>query len=192
MPRRSDARQRMLESGATLFRERGVSATAFADVLAHSGAPRGSVYHHFPGGREQFSAEVVAYAGRALSRRISAAAPLGGHRLVDLLVDHWQEVLAGTDLRGGCPVAAAASEAAADPGARDAAGAAFAHWTDRLERALVADGVVAARARSLATLLLAAFEGAVLLARAQGSTAPVEAVRDELHAVLDGAGLPRD
>src|SRR3954451_2534010 len=63
MPRRSDGRQKMIESAAVLIRERGVQGTSFADVLEHSGAPRGSIYHHFQGGKTQLAEETVRWAG---------------------------------------------------------------------------------------------------------------------------------
>src|SRR5207245_307823 len=62
MPRKSEARQKMIESAALLFRERGIHGTSFADVLAHSGAPRGSVYHHFSGGKTQLAEETIRWA----------------------------------------------------------------------------------------------------------------------------------
>jgi len=184
----------MLDSGAVLFRERGVTATAFADVLAHSGAPRGSVYHHFPGGKEQFAEEVVAYAGRAMSRRFSRAAEGDDdlHAILDDAVDHWMAIVRDSDFRAGCPVAAGAVEGGAEEGLRAAAGEAFGHWTDRLERLLAGRGVPADRARGVATLVLASLQGAILLARSRRTVEPIEAVRAELHAALDAATRPSD
>ena len=65
MPRQSDARDRMIQSAALLFRERGIEGTAFADVLQRSGAPRGSVYHHFPGGKQQLAEEATRWASKS-------------------------------------------------------------------------------------------------------------------------------
>src|SRR5881409_2117240 len=73
MPPRSDARDRMIQSAALLFREHGVRGTAFADVLEHSGAPRGSVYHHFPGGKRQLAEETTQYAGEYIAAGIVRA-----------------------------------------------------------------------------------------------------------------------
>src|SRR6059036_1384349 len=73
MPPRSDARTRMIQSAALLFRERGVEGTAFADVLEHSGAPRGSVYHHFPGGKLQLAEEATRHAGDFIAVGLAAA-----------------------------------------------------------------------------------------------------------------------
>src|SRR5437588_7959739 len=72
-PMASDTRERMVRSAAYLFRERGVSGTAFSDVIAHSGAPRGSIYHHFPGGKLQLAEEAVRYIGDFLGAGVYAA-----------------------------------------------------------------------------------------------------------------------
>src|SRR5271168_4800559 len=73
MPRKSDARQKMIESAALLFSERGVQGTSFTDVLAHSGAPRGSVYHHFSGGKTQLVEDATRWAGELLIAAAVAA-----------------------------------------------------------------------------------------------------------------------
>src|ERR671915_164180 len=70
---RSDTRERMIRSAAVLFRQRGVEGTAFSDVLAHSGAPRGSIYHHFPGGKAQLAEEATRYAGEFIATGLAAA-----------------------------------------------------------------------------------------------------------------------
>src|SRR5437868_9939475 len=77
MPRTSDAGQKMIESAAVLFRERGVQGTSFADVLEHSGAPRGSIYHHFPGGKAQLAEETTRWAGDYIVRGTLAALAAG-------------------------------------------------------------------------------------------------------------------
>lgn len=174
----------MLESGAWLFRQRGLSGTAFADVLEHSGAPRGSVYHHFPGGKEQFTAEATAYAGRfvaAAMRRMSGDV----HALVDAQVDLWIGLLHETDFTAGCPIAAAALEGTALPGARDAAGTSFEHWLRIVGGQLVDRGIPEEDSRKLALILLSSVEGALVMCRACRSTEALESVREHLHEVLD-------
>src|SRR3954467_9755822 len=98
----ANSRERMVMPTALLVRERGARATSIDDVLAHSGAPRGSVYHHFPGGRQQLLSEAVAFAGEFIARRIKRADdPL---EMVDLLLDDYREQLVDSDFRAGCPV----------------------------------------------------------------------------------------
>ena len=70
MARQSDTRRKMILSQALLQRERGVAGTALPDVLEHSGAPRGSIYHHFPQGRTQLAEEATEWAADFISRRL--------------------------------------------------------------------------------------------------------------------------
>jgi AcrR family transcriptional regulator len=174
----------MLQSGALLFRERGVVGTAFADVLEHSGAPRGSVYHHFPGGKEQFAREVTEQAGAFIAAGIEAA-PGDLHDLVDAQVDAWIAGLRASDFEAGCPVAAAALEGRNSPAARDAAGAAFSHWTDLVQARLEGEGVAPEKARRMALFVLSAVEGALMMSRAVRATDPLEAARAQVHELID-------
>ena len=81
-------RERMVASAAMLIRERGAHPTAIADVLAHSGAPRGSAYHYFPGGRTQLLCEAVDYAGTYIAARIDKAG--GGLEVLDAVIDYFE------------------------------------------------------------------------------------------------------
>lgn len=88
-------RERMVVSAALLIRERGAHATAISDVLQHSGAPRGSAYHYFPGGRTQLLCEAVDYAGEHVAAMINEAE--GGLELLDALIDKYRQQLLSTD-----------------------------------------------------------------------------------------------
>jgi AcrR family transcriptional regulator len=181
----------MIQSAALLFRERGVEGTAFADVLEHSGAPRGSVYHHFPGGKQQLAEEATRWAGEFMAAGLAAALeqddPIAA---LDAFVELWAGILAQSDYQAGCPIVAAALEGNRAPGARAQAAATFNNWEQLLAQALIRSHVDPDRARSLATLIIAAIEGAVVLARAQQSTEPFERVARELR-TLATAILPQ-
>ena len=122
-------RERMIVSTALLMRERGARATSLDAVLEHSGAPRGSVYHHFPGGREQLLREATDYAGEYVARRLERTAaddPLGA---LDGLLDEYRASLLASDFRAGCPVVAVAVESAEDgPDLREDVVGAFDRW----------------------------------------------------------------
>ena len=107
----------MVVSAALLIRERGARATAISDVLAHSGAPRGSAYHHFPGGRTQLLCEAVAFAGEHIAALIAEAD--SGPALLDRLIEKYREQLLATEFRAGCPIAAVSVEAGFDQDDRD-------------------------------------------------------------------------
>jgi AcrR family transcriptional regulator len=178
----------MIESAALLFGERGVQGTSFTDVLSHSGAPRGSVYHHFRGGKTELVEEATRWAGEftiagavAAVERSDPVAAVGSFRR------YWSQVLRANDFGGGCPIAWAALEGSHEPTARDIAGDVFAEWQAVIADALCRRGLAEGRARSIATLLLASIEGAIVVCRAQRSLQPLERVCDELELVMASA-----
>jgi AcrR family transcriptional regulator len=181
-------RDRMIRSAALLMRERGVEATSFSDVLAHSGAPRGSIYHHFPHGKAELIEEATRWAGDfiATGERVTLEAndPVAA---LDVITDYWRSVLRDSEFAAGCPIAAATVEGDRVPAAREAAGDVFRRWETPYADALERNGIPARRARSVATLVISALEGAIILARAQRSIAPLERVADELHTLVSDA-----
>ena len=184
----ASARERMVVSAALLIRERGAHPTAIADVLAHSGAPRGSAYHYFPGGRTQLLCEAVDYAGEFMAAHLGRAS--SGLDALDDLFEYYRDELQRSDFRAGCPVVAVAVEAG-DPdkpeqsaAVRERAAAVFARWRQVIAELLTADGVSAARARELAVLVLSSFEGALVIARAGRDIEPVEAVHAQLRSLI--------
>ena len=188
-------RERMVVSAALLIRERGAHPTAIADVLEHSGAPRGSAYHYFPGGRTQLLCEAIDYAGEHVAARIAKAAR--GIDALDALVESYRRQLILTDFRAGCPVVAVAVEAG-DPDKRDQAtpvidraAAAFARWIDLTAQLFVADGIAAARADELAMLITTALEGAIVVARASRDVKPLDVVHRQLRALLQAEASER-
>ena len=178
----------MIISAAILMRERGVEATSFSEVLEHSGAPRGSIYHHFPGGKAQLIEEATRYAGdytaAGLATALADEEPLAA---VAGFAAMWREILRDSDYEAGCPVVAATLEGERSPSARDAAQVAFTRWEELIARALVPHGLDPERAGSLATLVIASIEGAVILSRAQRSKRPLERVMAELERHLAAA-----
>jgi AcrR family transcriptional regulator len=181
-------RERMVVSAALLIRERGAHPTAIADVLEHSGAPRGSAYHYFPGGRTQLLCEAIDYAGEYIAARIADAN--SGVDVLDDLIGLYRTQLVRSGYRAGCPVVAVAVEAG-DPAKQDQAtpvidraAAAFTRWTNLIAERLVADGVSASRADELATLSTTAIEGAIVVARASRDLKPLDIVHGQLRDLL--------
>jgi AcrR family transcriptional regulator len=178
----------MVISAALLIRERGAHPTAIADVLEHSGAPRGSAYHYFPGGRTQLLCEAIDYAGDYIGVRIADAK--SGIDVLDDLIGHYRRELVRSRYRAGCPVVAVAVEAG-DPDKPeqvtpviDRAAAVFARWTDLIAARLVTDGVSATRAEELAMLFTTAIEGAIVVARASRDLKPLDLVHGQLRDLL--------
>lgn len=191
-PRAGDARRRMIEGAVESLRVHGASATSVDRVLSTTGAPRGSVYHHFPGGRTELINDAVVTAGGIMSELIEKLTrdndPVTA---LDQFAAMWRHTLVGSDFRAGCPVFAVAVETNDDaPEFARAAAEVFARWERSLADMLVRDGVSESRAHSLATLTVAAFEGAIALCRAQRDITPLDNVVGELRELIPA--VPRD
>lgn len=175
----------MLDSTATLIRQHGAAATSVDDVLAHSGAPRGSVYYYFPRGRSQLIEETVDRAGGSVAQLIAEAGNVSPVEVFDLFVKAWRQDLVESDFRSGCPVLAAAIESSEEsPEIVDAAGRAFTNWRTELAALLGRHGVTPAESRRLANLVVAAVEGAVVLSRADRSFQPIDDISRSLRSLL--------
>jgi AcrR family transcriptional regulator len=183
------SRERMVVSAAMLLREKGLTGTSFGDVIEHSGAPRGSIYHHFPGGKTQLVEDAVRYAGEYIDGTIDRAAKDGDPVLVlRAFTAAWKRVLEDSDFRAGCPVVAVAVEAHdGDSALTSAVADAFGRWQQSLIALLRGRGVPEAKSRRLATTMVASIEGAVVMCRATRSVTPLTDVGRELETLLDDA-----
>ena len=189
---RPGPRERMVFSAAQLIRRGGVTATGMREVAAHADAPRGSLQHYFPGGKEQLVNEALAWAGRYAGKRIARfqagldqPTPSG---LFAAMAAQWTDEYTTDGFEAGCPVAAATVDrASSGDSTRTAAAAAFATWRAPLADALTDMGVPAARAESLATLMISTLEGAILMARAERDVRPLTTAVRELGPLLDAA-----
>lgn len=185
-------RERMVFSAAQLIRRDGVTATGMREVAIHAGAPRGSLQHYFPGGKEQLVNEAVDWAGRYAGKRVARflaelpePTPSG---LFAAMVRQWTEEFRTAGYTSGCPVAAATVDCAeSTESTRTAAAAAFARWNRPVAEALTDLGVPRDRAEPLATLMISALEGALLIARTERDVRALTAVSRELGPLLDGA-----
>lgn len=160
-------RDRFVRAAAELFRLRGYNGTGTADIVALARGPKGSLYHYFPGGKEEIAKAALAYAAQVASnslRSIETASAaerlLGyGHKLAG-----WMDASA---CREGCPIATTLLELAPESEAVAALGAeAFRDWADIFARDLEKEGVDSRRAGDLGRLAIASMEGALLMARA--------------------------
>src|SRR5215469_4632457 len=186
MPRITDSRQRMVRSAARLLRRQGYAATGWRQVVADSATPLGSQAHHFPGCKEQLAAEAIALSGARYERMLRGALD-GVHPAVAVgaWADAAADALESSHWADGCPVATVALETAHTSDALAAAcGGALAAWRSAIAESIAQHGAAPAEASALATLTLAAVEGALLLARASRDTEPLRTVGRELAAVL--------
>lgn len=178
----------MVDTAVELLRERGASAVTVDAVLARSGAPRGSVYHHFPGGRNELILAAIRQAADYITSRIDATVQSGDpFQALDGFVRFWKRTLLDTDYLAGCPVVAVAVDAHQDPPEAAAlAREVFMQWQAKLQELLANRGIDPARAARLATLVVAAVEGAVILCRTHHDHAPLDDVLTELRPLLQG------
>jgi AcrR family transcriptional regulator len=185
-------RERMVFSAAQLIRRDGVAATGMREVAAHARAPRGSLQHYFPGGKEQLVNEAVGwaghYAGNRVARFLAALPEPTPSGLFAEMVRQWTDEYETSGFAGGCPVAAATVDCAESTvSTREATSAAFGTWTGAVTRALTDMGVPEERAAALATLMISALEGAILMARAEQDIRALTTVAAELGPLLDAA-----
>jgi TetR/AcrR family transcriptional repressor of lmrAB and yxaGH operons len=180
-------RARLIEAARTLVEAKGYHGTGLNEVLALAGGPRGSLYHHFPGGKEQLVAEALAAAGRevdGLVEDLAATAPTS-RDLALALLEALTDRMVAADYAKGCPVATVALEVAATgDGLQPICGDIYARWQRALADALRTDGHDAAEVEDLAATVLALIEGALVLARASRSRAPVEQVSRRIGKLL--------
>jgi AcrR family transcriptional regulator len=182
-------RQRMVRGAAQLLRQRGYTGTGFREVIELTGAPRGSIYHHFPGGKAQLAGEAVDYVG-GLARE-SIAGPLADGDPIRALrgfVGLWRADFERSGGRAGCPIAAVAVENHDEaPELLESAARAFEQWRSAFAECLGRAGVPRARADRLAALVVSAVEGAIVLSRAERDPAPLLDVARELEVAIEAA-----
>ncbi|WP_082135517.1 TetR/AcrR family transcriptional regulator [Mycobacterium sp. EPa45] len=182
---RSSTRTKMLVAAAEVLRERGAAGVTVDEVLARSGAPRGSVYHHFPEGRRQILREALEYAGYAISSTIDEAACENAGVLLRRYVEMWEDALITSDYTAGCPVLAAAVGSGDDEQQLTAvAGEIFGRWREASRQAYLREGFDEADASALADTTLAAMEGAVVLCRSVRSLQPLHSVAAQLEFLI--------
>ena len=183
----SDTRDRLVRSTSRLLRTQGYAATGLNEIMAEAEAPRGSMYFHFPGGKVELAgAAVDRFAERATARMRRI---LGEHDTVadavGAIFDQYVEHLDATAYAEGCAVASVALDAASKhPSLAEATGRALREWTGVLAEALEAEGREPAEAHGLATVVIAAIEGTVVMARGEQSTEPIATTRDVLRTML--------
>lgn len=183
-----DTRTRLLEAAAQLFREQGYAGTGLKQITAAGEAPWGSLYHFFPRGKEQLGAEAVAHSGDRYLKLFDLVFAGAGRDPVRSVRDFFQlsaDALRESGWGDGCPIATVALEAAStsEP-LRHACAEVFASWEASVARRLAEAGLPEARAADLATYVLSAFEGALVLSRAAHDVRPLNVTADVVAGTL--------
>jgi len=168
--------QRIVRSMAELLRVQGYAATGIQQLARAAGAPTGSIYHHFRGGKREVAAAALRESGAAYIQLLPLL--LDQHADLPTAIDAAfaaaADDIANTGWANMCPVATVASEIAdTEPELRQVAAEVIASWADTGSRYLARRGLSQADARAAMYALLAALEGGFLLARAQRSAEPL-------------------
>ena len=179
-------RSRLIESAVELIRRNGVPGTAVSGLIDHSGVSRRSIYINFPGGKKELIDTSVTAAGGAMGEYIRNLTE--GRSPVEALgdfIDFWKRILIESDFTAGCPIAAGAYGGQDVPDARDSAGTVFHEWEIILISSLVDNGVSEDSAPALATTVISAIEGAVMLCLAAQELAPLERVQQQMEMLIE-------
>jgi len=186
-------RDAIVAAAASLFRQRGFNATGMNDIVAESGAPKGSVYHYFPEGKAQIGAAALALAGQTVQAWITALAETEQDpvQFMRVMIENAARALARSDFRNGCPVAAVVLDTPpTDTRIMQAADDALVLWRQVVERVCMRAGIGQRRAAFVASVAISVFEGALMQARAARDVAPMNAA-GEAMAMLVTAELSR-
>jgi len=166
-----------VEHSAELFRRQGFAGTGVKQIVAEASAPFGSLYHFFPGGKEQLGAEVIRWSGGIYGQLIDAFFVPGENPAVATraFFAGAAQTLRETDFADACPIATVALEVSStNEPMRQACAEVFNDWVLLATERLTACGLPRRRSRTLAISMLASLEGAFVLARALRSTEPLE------------------
>jgi TetR/AcrR family transcriptional repressor of lmrAB and yxaGH operons len=176
-----------VRAAATLFRRNGYAATGINEIAELSGAPKGSLYHYFPDGKQQIGEAAVRFAGRGVVVTLEKLEL--EHKTTAAIIQAYCRLLAGwmakSGFRDGCPIATTLLESAPQSGGIARAGReAFAAWCGVFERTLLRDGFSEPNAVQLSKLAVSSIEGALIVARAESSSVPIKDVAKSLTTVL--------
>jgi AcrR family transcriptional regulator len=181
-----DGRRRLLNGARRLLAEKGYAGMELRDVAERGDAPRGSIYHHFPGGKRQLAAEAAALEGAEIKAMIEQSLAEHGVRgTLSGFGEIFRRRVKDHPERIGCPVAAAALARPEDPALAAAATAAFRSWEEPIAVALRQEGVGKKEAENFAGLVVSTIEGALIRARAAGDPAPLDSAIGGLEQALD-------
>lgn len=166
----------LVRTAMRLFRQQGYASSGLQQILAESDAPRGSLYHYFPGGKEELGEAAVKLAAKLMGEMLADLA--NRHKAPESFVKAYCRTMAKwmeeSDFRSGCPIATTMLETAPHaPGLTRAGVAALDHWIDIIAPVFTTKGVTAKEARAKAQRLVATMEGALLIARIRQSAAPI-------------------
>jgi len=184
---RPDSKEKTILAAAKLLRRHGYNGTALNDILAAAGSPRGSLYFHFPKGKEEIAVAALTLAAGSVRQAIAEAAKTSksADEFLIRIARGMAADLERSDFKEGCPIAPTALEVAgASEALTAAASAAFQGWEQEIAAGLQSFRLSAARAKRLATVALSQFEGALLLSRTYRHLEPLHRAEESIRALV--------
>jgi TetR/AcrR family transcriptional repressor of lmrAB and yxaGH operons len=164
----------MVRTTAKLLQRQGYHGTGLNQIVAESDSPKGSIYFHFPGGKEQLASEALDLSGQVVADQLRAHAAGSTVATLDAYLRTVAERLERSEFRDGCPIATVALEVApSSPALSTACASSFDRLIGVIAEMLVADGFAEEDAQHRATLIYAVFQGVLVMAKGQRSVAPL-------------------
>lgn len=179
---------RLVESMLELIQRRGYCGTGLNTVVEHAGAPKGSLYFHFPQGKEALGEKAVELAAARFGSLVtdSALESATPGEVIRRVIDVLAQMLTDSEFELGCPVSVVTLEMGAQSvRLRDACADAFESWIVPVADYLILHGRSRLAARAMATAVVAMVEGAMIVSRAQRSTEPLRCAAQALALLLD-------
>jgi TetR/AcrR family transcriptional repressor of lmrAB and yxaGH operons len=181
---RRNVRQEMVNGAISLLAEKGVQGTSFAVVTEATKTPRGSIYHHFPGGKNELIEEALTSIGTLVTSLIDAVEVDSPSKVVDVFVESWRALLLANNFAGNCAVANASLGAGDQDSLKASANEVFKNWQHALARAFERSGAKRKDAVDFAAVCLASVEGALILGRASESDEVFKALSRQLKKIV--------
>lgn len=185
---RRNVREEMIEGAISLLAERGVQGTSFAVVTEATHTPRGSIYHHFPGGKNELIEKAVDSIGTLVTALIDAVDATTPAEVVEVFFESWRAALRANNFDGNCAVANTAIGAGEDDSLRVASQQVFERWHSSLKRAFIRSGTDTAASSDYAAVCIAAAEGALIIGRASRDDSVFDALLRQLKLLVSASG----
>jgi len=186
----STPRESIIETTCVLLESQGFHATGISQIVKQSGAPKGSLYHYFPAGKDEIAATAIERAGRSVAERITAGLSASDDpaeavsRFVALIAD---QVEASGYSTGGPLTTVAMETATTNQRLNQACRAAYSRLQAAFQAKLAQSGFSEAQARQLATFITASIEGGIILCRTYHTGDPLRLVAEQLGRMLAAA-----
>jgi TetR/AcrR family transcriptional repressor of lmrAB and yxaGH operons len=181
----NDSRNKMVQSAAALIGSQGLNATSFSDVLADSGAPRGSIYFHFPDGKRELAKDAIHWTSEQVIAHMQSSSATTASEVLEHFVALFQHVAEASQGAAGCAVAGVTIDIpASDDELLGEAREAFHSWEKLLADQLSHVGISPKRAAGIAMITIASVEGGLILCRAEGGAGPLNEVARQLQSLV--------